>query len=233
MSTYRLKSFLFPALFSVLFLVTGNSYSQDSGCKVLMPSISGTYNGKCKNGLAQGKGIALGTDKYEGRFYKGLPQGRGTYTWADGSWYEGVWMKGLRQGKGTMVYALETGDSIVSGYWKQDKYVGTTMIPPYKLIRKTGVVRYSFNTVPAATNDVKISIMIGGRINSDIENLTIATSSGSEYRSGYWIGIQNPVFPLDVKLTYRTWNQIHSAQSDVIFEFTLNDPGHWTITLVN
>ena len=35
-------------------------------CKVLKPEISGSYLGDCKKGLANGKGIARGTDGYEG-----------------------------------------------------------------------------------------------------------------------------------------------------------------------
>ena len=45
-------------------------YAQQTDCKVTMPKLSGTYTGGCKKGLAQGKGIAQGVDRYEGQFYK-------------------------------------------------------------------------------------------------------------------------------------------------------------------
>ena len=112
-----------------LLIFSGQLFSQESGCKVLLPSISGTYTGKCKNGLAHGKGIAQGTDRYEGRFYKGYPQGPGTYTWKDGSYYKGQWSEGLMQGKGMMVYKTADGDSVVNGYWQEGKYVGAKLIP--------------------------------------------------------------------------------------------------------
>ena len=37
-------------------------------CKVIKEDISGTYKGKCKNGLASGSGISIGENKYEGEF---------------------------------------------------------------------------------------------------------------------------------------------------------------------
>jgi len=35
-------------------------------CLVLKPQIANRYDGECKNGLAHGKGIASGLDRYEG-----------------------------------------------------------------------------------------------------------------------------------------------------------------------
>ncbi len=81
--------------------------------------------------------------------------------------------------------------------------------------------------------DLKARFMIGGRINSDIQELSIATSSGSEYHEGSVVGIMNPMFPVDVKITYRTWNQIHTVMSEVVFDFTLYDPGRWDLTITN
>ena len=96
-----------------------------------------------------------------------------------------------------------------------------------------GIVRYSFSNHKGPINDVKIKFMIGGRVNSDVENFSLVSNSGSQYQSGSWVGIQNPVYPIDVKITYRTWNQLHSAQSDCIFDFTITQPGSWVITINN
>ncbi|MDZ7635813.1 MAG: hypothetical protein U5L72_15815 [Bacteroidales bacterium] len=46
-----------------------------------------------KRGLVDGAGEALGTDHYQCSFKKGLPHGKGTYAYADGSLYEGMWSK--------------------------------------------------------------------------------------------------------------------------------------------
>ena len=83
------------------------------GCQVLKPEISGTYTGKCKKGLANGKGLAVGTDTYEGRFSKGLPAGRGKYTWADGRVFQGEFKEGIMEGQGTMIYPTAGEDSII------------------------------------------------------------------------------------------------------------------------
>ncbi len=72
---------------------------------------------------------------------------------------------------------------------------------------------------------------IGGRINSDMEGLSITTDSGDQYKSGYSTGVKNYLLPLDAKITYRTWNQLHTSQSGVSFEFILNEPGSWKITI--
>jgi len=45
-------------------------------CKVLKQEIATKYFGNCKKGLAQGKGVAVGRDKYEGQFKNGLPNGK-------------------------------------------------------------------------------------------------------------------------------------------------------------
>jgi hypothetical protein len=67
-------------LFFVLLIITGsNIYEQTGDCRVAKASISGSYTGGCKNGLAQVKGVAQGIDRYEGQFVKGLPSGTGIY----------------------------------------------------------------------------------------------------------------------------------------------------------
>ena len=89
-------------------------------CQVLIPELSGEYFGKCKEGLAQGKGKALGRDTYEGHFSKGLPQGDGTYIWANGDSYTGQWEQGLRHGLGTLKYKSNGKDTVLAGIWEED-----------------------------------------------------------------------------------------------------------------
>lgn len=98
-------------------------FSQD--CSVEKESLKGTYTGDCKNGKASGKGKAVGTDTYEGEFKSGLPDGQGTYVWANGNSYTGKFAKGTRDGKGVMVYKrTNVADSVIDGYFKKDDYVG-------------------------------------------------------------------------------------------------------------
>jgi hypothetical protein len=220
-----IKSLFFIfVLFSASYL-----YSQSDECKVLKPEISGTYQGGCKKGLAQGKGVARGTDSYEGQFDKGLPSGKGTYKWASGAYYEGQWKKGLREGEGRMVYP----DSVVTGLWTKDKYMGKRMIPAYNIITSMSVSRFSIAKSADNNPGVKIRIMQGGSDNVSIEDLSLAYDSGSEYRNMNYYGIQNVIFPVGVKVKYRSWNQLRTAQYDVIFEFTINQPGNWDVLIYN
>ena len=114
---------------AVVFLISGSyGFAQETGCKVKLFEISGSYTGDCKKGLAHGHGIATGIDQYEGDFFKGFPEGHGKYKWANGSWYDGEWKNGMRNGEGKFV----SGDSVIHGYWKADKYQGKMRTASYR-----------------------------------------------------------------------------------------------------
>lgn len=216
--------------FLFLVLISGNIvYSQQNDCKVLKPEISVSYTGGCKNGLADGKGVARGIDYYEGQFKKGLPAGNGTYKWADGTYYEGHWEAGLREGSGKMVYR----DSTVTGYWKDDVYAGEKLIPPYEVKRTMSVTRSNIIKSVGAVDEVRIRILQGGSDNKTVSNLTISSSSGDEYRSSNIYGLEKVHFPLDVKVRYTSRTQFGSSQFTVIFDFRLNEPGVWEVTISN
>jgi hypothetical protein len=230
----KIKRLFSEILLFIFFLMTANfAMGQQNGCKVLMAAISGTYSGDCKKGLADGNGVAQGTDHYQGHFTKGLPDGKGIYTWANGSYFQGQWVKGLKNGLGKMVYRSLSGDSVVTGYWEKDNYKGEKIISSYKITRNRGVVRYTFRKIADNGNDMAIRIYLGGELNANIEDFALANDSGDQFERGSSHGIQNIRFPLSVKVTYRTWNQFHSSQSDVTFEFELSEPGKWELTLVN
>jgi hypothetical protein len=216
-------------LIIVLLLQVLPSLAQQPECKVLISEIAGKYSGECKSGLAHGKGIAQGTDHYEGQFIKGLPEGEGVYTWSDGIYYEGNWEKGLRHGEGRMVYP----DSVVSGIWKKDKYAGKKIIAPYSIVSSMSVLRSTFAKTNDRNNAVNIRIKIGGMDNISIEGFSMVYDSGSEYRSGNYYGLDNVRYPLSVKIKYRSWNQLMSSQFNVVFEFVINEPGTWDVVIQN
>jgi hypothetical protein len=215
---------------AVVFFITGSyGFAQETICLVKLSEISGSYAGDCKKGLAHGHGIAKGIDQYEGDFFKGLPEGHGKYKWANGSWYDGEWKNGMRNGEGKFV----SGDSVIQGYWKADKYQGKMRTASYKIVVSRNVARYTISKSVEPANGVTIKVLLGGSDNSEIEDFTLAYTSGSEYRNTGTYGIQNSNVPLDVTVRYRTWNQLHSAQYDVLFEFTILDTGTWNVTLIN
>ncbi len=100
-----------------------SAYAQTS-CRVLLPSISVSYSGDCRRGLADGTGQATGEDFYKGNFVKGLPEGNGTYIWKNGAKYEGEWEKGMRDGYGIYTHKVQDQDTVLDGQWKDNKYLG-------------------------------------------------------------------------------------------------------------
>lgn len=117
-----MKHTLFIALF-----FTGFTFSSPAqqDCVVKLKDIQGVYTGECLNGKANGKGKSAGIDMYEGDFKEGYPEGKGVYTWKDGHYFNGIFKKGNKEGKGDMYFKNTAGeDSVISGYWKKDKYYG-------------------------------------------------------------------------------------------------------------
>lgn len=94
-------------------------------CEVKVKELQGAFTGGCEKGKANGTGKAVGTDQYEGEFKDGYPDGKGMYTWNDGHYFIGSFKKGKLEGKGDMYYESVSGnDSVISGFWKKDKYYG-------------------------------------------------------------------------------------------------------------
>ena len=125
---------------SLVLFLSLHAYSQN--CTVVPDALKGTYEGDCKKDKANGNGTATGEDSYTGEFKNGYPEGRGKYTWKNGDWYEGEWKKGMREGKGSMFYKeKDSKDSLLTGYWKKDKYIGRYE-KPYIVHSKTPDIAY-------------------------------------------------------------------------------------------
>ena len=201
-------------------------------CKVLTPAISGTYEGKCKNGLANGKGIAIGTDTYEGQFSKGLADGEGTYKWSTGEIYVGEWKAGQRHGIGTFTMKTDGNDSIQTGLWKNDTYAGPKPKQP-NIIYKIGVDRYNIKRTDSPKNRVLIDIFQNGSRNKGVSNLNITSTSGYDVKVGESVGFNEVVFPVMIRIRYTTFNKTHAAVNNVTFDFELFEPGDWTVELHN
>lgn len=226
------KGKLSTTVFIIILLFTfQNNFSQET-CKVLTDNLVGTYEGKCKKGLAHGKGKAVGTDSYEGVFSKGFPSGNGTYTWANGDIYIGKWKKGKRQGEGVLKYKINGKDTIMAGLWEDNRYLGPKPIPP-KVTEARSIDRYTIKKYGNEINRVLISFQQNGVRNPHITNLLLTTSCGIETSLGYMIGFRDFEFPIKIKLSYKTKNKLLTSEYNVSFEFEIFEPGDWRVEINN
>jgi hypothetical protein len=100
--------------------------SAHAACRVLDPELVGHYRGGCKNGLAEGYGVAKGTAEYRGDFHAGREQGKGVKTWPSGDRYDGDFVAGRKQGLGTYTWSPSgsfAGQSY-TGAWRDDRRNG-------------------------------------------------------------------------------------------------------------
>lgn len=157
-------------LFSFLFSST-ILFAQDAPCTVSVDALKGTYTGGCKNGKADGEGVAKGIDSYEGTFKNGLPEGIGMYIWKNGDLFYGSWKKGLKEGKGELHVPINDKDSTINGYWKNDVYKGR--------YEKLFIVHNSSSDV----GRVEVNNITGGKLNSITLNVESLVGGGSVFSS--------------------------------------------------
>lgn len=220
------KDYLLILLFIFPFTIVGQEQ-----CKVLVPEIAEQYIGKCKKGLANGKGVAIGVDRYEGTFKKGYPNGKGTYTWSTGEVYNGQWIEGQRHGVGTYSYTEEGKPAIMAGIWEENKYIGPEPKKP-KVLASTSIERYNF-TRQGDGNQITINFYLSGNNNIDMENFSAAVTSGSRFESPGKVGWESVTFPFTCKVSYNSWNKTHTNRVATRFEFQITQSGRWTLNLYN
>jgi hypothetical protein len=161
------KTFLFSML-----LALGSTTCIAQDCKVLLEPLTGTYEGECKSDKANGKGKAVGKDSYEGEFKAGYPEGKGIYTWSNKDWFDGIWKKGQKEGDGEMHLTFGgTRDSVITGFWKKDKYVGK--------FEKA----YKINSQSQAIQNVNITKMEGSTV-KEVAIILSTKSGGTQTLKG-------------------------------------------------
>lgn len=201
-------------------------------CKVLLPQISGSYEGGCKKGLAHGQGKAKGTDHYEGQFRAGYPDGKGTYVWSTGEKYTGQWKNGKRNGIGEYTFLDNGKDTTNRGQWTDDQYTGPVYAKP-EVLQKDGVDRYSFQKNGDLRKRVLINFYQNGMRNTVLNNLLLSSGSGYETTLGISTGYDEVTFPVTIKISYTTMNKLNSMPVNVRFEFEISEPGDWVVDIHN
>ena len=203
-------------------------------CKVLLPGIGDSYNGSCKQGLAEGKGEASGIDKYTGDFKKGFPDGYGTYTWQTGETYIGDWKKGMRDGKGEYLSKLTGNDSVQAGIWKRDKYVGPKEVAvAYVIGYRNNIGRITCMKMGDERNYIKYKFSRSGESSSfvAITDLMLQGSSGTENISSNFTGFENVTFPFEGKVQFSAPSALNTGSLSCELRITINEPGPWLITI--
>jgi len=225
------------------FLMIASGFSQaysQKNCTVLKPGIDSIYTGGCKQGLADGHGVASGIDNYTGEFKKGLPNGIGTYTWNTGEKYEGEWKKGLRYGTGTFTSKQYGRDSIITGNWESDKYIGESIIPPFIIQYQSGISRVACVRTGDQPLRVYYKLTRGGSTSehtSPISDLLLQGSSGNESGSSNNFGFDDVTFPFEGKIKFSAPSAFSSqgSQTAVTLNYELNlvinEPGVWMVTI--
>jgi hypothetical protein len=215
----------------IAILYFNQTYCQED-CKVLMPEIDSSYKGKCKKGLAHGKGYAVERDTYLGKFAKGLPDGRGIYTWENGNTYSGEWMAGKRHGIGKLIVKLDDRDSIADGIWENDEYMGPNYPEP-RVITQVHIDRFSFKKVSDAKNRVLLNILQNGMRNNTVSNFLMSATKGVETSLGILVGYEFIEFPVNIKVSYMTLSKLKTQEYQAIFEFVISEPGDWRVEIHN
>lgn len=225
---FSTKTIIMKKLFVILILITAflSSKAQKADCQVLLDSLKGIYEGDCKNGKAEGKGKATGTDIYDGEFKKGLPEGAGKYTWKNGNYYYGSWKKGLKDGKGELHVMENNLESVKKGYWKKDKYVGLHE-EPYKIISTTSPIgRVEVNNMDKNSNSVTVTVTNSAGINVTMTEFQIAKGtyerrSNSRLSSSDITTFSDVVFPFEAIFNF----------GNSTLQIEIYEKGAWEITV--
>ncbi len=217
----------------ILFTGISFAFSQadNSGCKVLLPEISGTYEGQCKNGLADGQGVSSGIDTYYGLFKKGLPEGKGVYKFKNGDVFIGLFKNGLKDGVGEYRHVINGKDSIVIGYWKKGIYKRATPADEgYRVTSVTGIEYYSIKKTIDTVNLIEISFEKYQKkyIPND---LVVTITSGYRPAGNLKVVVAGYSFPVTCSLRFTIPAAGVLRQCNLTF--TILEKGKWEVFINN
>lgn len=209
-----MENYIKIALILFLQITFLNTFSQEKDCKVLGKDMIGEYQGKCKKGLAHGSGIFKFTKKNEV--------------------YEGKFKKGKFHGEGEL-YSISNREKTIlkTGIWKDNQYQGEKKIKPYDVYRANliNLDRYIIRKV-ADGNSVTFNFYRNGTRN-DVRDLNIFVNNGNRVAGSNLVIYDSILYPFTCQVTYNTPSKLGTTSYRVNFEFTLNEPGVWEITLFN
>lgn len=220
------------SLIIIYFLSISTSLSQSSNsCKVLLEEISDEYNGKCQDGLANGKGTAVGEDTYKGLFKNGLPDGKGKYIYKNGNVYKGNWKNGHKNGKGKFYYSINGEKHTLKGYWQNDEYVGKSNPDiSYRVTASTGIIQYEVENIDGPSNQITFYI-ISAMTKYVPTDIKIDISSGQVVQTGKKFEINNIFIPFNCDISYSII--MGGERKECHFMFDILKKGKYEIILHN
>lgn len=208
-------------LFLFLFISLWSLAGQE--CQVSLEALQGDYAGECRKGKAHGLGEAIGMDRYKGTFKKGLPDGKGTYTWANGNKYTGEFKKGRKDGKGELIFSTKQGDSLVTGFWKKDEYLGQYEKPYQKLDKSQNISSINLTRIQKNLNSLRFTIR-ENQTNLKSPVLTFSLLDGqfqNQVDNRDFVELTGVTFPIRLKVFYR----------QEYVELEIFEPGLWNIVM--
>jgi hypothetical protein len=204
-----------------------NAQEANPICKVLFSSIDQSYEGECKKGLAHGKGVAKGTQKYVGEFSKGYPNGIGEFYYSDSVSHIGSFQNGLREGKGEAHFLTSNKkDTTITGYWSGDIFKGQN----YVTHETNGRQFFSFFEIRASKGygDTVIFETSSTKYPFSIQNITADVSILN--RNSYTtpnktnLTITLSSFPARLQIT---------MSYGLVYQITLYKPADWFVKMYN
>ena len=214
-------SFVFLVFY--LPLVSNSNIIAQEDCVVKMESLKGSYEGKCKKGLADGYGVAVGMDKYEGYFKKGLPEGKGKYIWENGTYYEGEWQKGKMDGEGKMVSKKDDQrEEIIKGFWEKGEYIGLYRESYDVFNKSSNITNIDFSLLNNTKNEISLVLFSGKQL--AIDRISVTPTIGlykDLQQTGNSVILTNVEFPIRAFVNMPQYN----------FDFVINRSGNWRIRI--
>lgn len=223
--TTFMKQILF--IFLIAFILNP-AFAQNTACEVLLDSLKGSYEGECNKGKADGTGKAVGTDSYVGEFRNGLPDGKGKYSWKNGSYYEGNWRKGMKDGQGELHSIENKKLTVLVGFWKKDKYKGE-FENPYRLVDMgTSITYKNVQNLGARNNSVYFSMKTGAMGVANTDNFQVLNGYYQRTNTSEMVSIKTIEFQ-DVQFPFRVrFNGVDRGIVDIEFF----QSGEWRVEIV-
>ncbi len=162
---------------------------------------------------------------------EGISRRKGCLRLANREKYDGSWKKGFRDGHGTYTFKHEGRDSVVTGVWKEDQYMGAAEIKPYTVTFRSGISRASFLKSGDFPNYVVYKFSRAGGSADDINNLLMQGSTGDETVTSNFTGFEQVTFPFEGKIKFSAPNALRTAMINCEMQFKINQPGAWTVTI--